>query len=167
MSEREVAIDSAAPVARLRSLTERFDRRHAHRELRHAVKYGIVGVSNVTLDFALYALLVSLGLWYPLAKTTSLVVATANGYTLNRIWTFRAGPHRNIVLTKYVSVQAMCLLGNLVLLVLLIEVAGLHKITAQAIALPFIASFSFLAQRLWTFGDAVPALERSQGRSAR
>ena len=167
MPEREAAIESTAPAARLRSLTERVDRRHAHRELRHAVKYGIVGVTNLTLDFALYALLVSLGVWYPLAKTASLVVATANGYTLNRIWTFRAGRHRNIVLTKYVSVQAMCLLGNLVLLVLLIEVAGLHKITAQAIALPFIATASFLAQRLWTFGDAVPALERSNGRSAR
>lgn len=125
------------------------------RELRQAVKYAIVGVSNVAIDFGLYALLVSLGVWYPLAKTLSLVVATANGYTFNRRWTFRAGAHRNLVLTKYVAVQACCLAGNLALLVLLIEGVGLHQITAQAIALPIVALASFLAQRFWTFGYAL------------
>jgi putative flippase GtrA len=130
-------------------------RSRAHRELRRVVKYGLVGVVNVALDFAIYALLVSLGLWYPLAKTLSLVVATANGYTLNRLWTFRAGDHRSSILTKYVTVQALCLAANISLLVLLIEVGGLHKITAQAIALPIIALASFAAQRLWTFGDLV------------
>jgi putative flippase GtrA len=155
MPESEVALGGAGGADRPRSLTQRFDRVRAHREFRQAVKYGIVGVINVTLDFVLYAVLVSLGLWYPLAKTASLIVATANGYTLNRIWTFRAGPHRNIVLTKYVTVQASCLAGNIALLVPLIEIAGLHKITAQAIAVPIIALCSFTAQRLWTFGDVL------------
>ena len=71
----------------------------ARRELRQAVKYGIVGFSNVAIDFALYAALVAFGVWYPLAKTLSLVIATANGYTFNRLWTFRAGPLRYVVLT--------------------------------------------------------------------
>jgi putative flippase GtrA len=155
MSESEVALGSSTAVDRPRLLRERFDRIRVEREFRHAVKYGIVGVINVTLDFALYALLVSLGLWYPLAKATSLVVATVNGYTLNRSWTFRAGPHRNIVLTKYVTVQASCLGGNIALLVPLVEIAGLHKITAQAIVVPIIALSSFIAQRLWTFGDVL------------
>jgi putative flippase GtrA len=123
----------------------------ARRELRHAIKYGIVGVANVAIDFALYALLVSVGVWYPLAKTLSLLVATANGYTFNRLWTFRAGGHQNIVLTKYVTVQALCLTANLALLALLIEWGGLGKVTSQAMALPAIALASFLAQRLWTF----------------
>lgn len=115
------------------------------------VKYGIVGVANVAIDFALYALLVSLGVWYPLAKILSVIVATGNGYTLNRLWTFRAGAHRNVLLTRYVTVQAGCLVANLTLLALLIEVGGLGKVTAQAIALPVIALCSFLAQRMWTF----------------
>jgi putative flippase GtrA len=154
MSESEVALRRARAVDSALSLGGRFDREHAHRELRHAVKYGIVGVINVTLDFVLYAVLVFAGVWYPLAKTTSLVVDTANGYTLNRLWTFRAGSHRRILLTKYVTVQALCLAGNIALLVLLIEFAGLDKIVAQGIAIPIIALSSFMAQRLWTFGDA-------------
>lgn len=139
----------------MRSVALSLARVRSHRELRHMVKYGIVGLTNVTLDFGLYALLVSLGVWYPLAKTGSLVIATANGYTLNRLWTFRAGAHRNIVLTKYVTVVASCLAANLILLALLIEIGGMHQIAAQAVVVPVLALSSFLAQRLWTFGHAV------------
>ena len=160
MSDPEAALVSAGAVERRRSLAERFDRVRLHREFRHAVKYGIVGVINVSLDFALYALLVSLGVWYPLAKAASLIAATANGYTLNRIWTFRAGPHRNLVLTKYVTVQASCLAGNIALLVPLVEIAGLNKVTAQAVVIPIIALSSFIAQRVWTFGAVMRPIER-------
>ena len=154
MSE-EVALGSGREVDQLPSSTGRLSRAWVRRETRHAVKYGLVGVTNVTIDFTLYAALVFLGLWYPLAKTVSLVVATANGYTLNRIWTFRAGSHCNIMLSKYVTVQALCLAGNLALLIPLVEIGGLHKVTAQAIVLPIIALASFLAQRLWTFRNAL------------
>lgn len=155
MSELDVAIDRSGERGRGRSLALSLARVRSHRELRHLVKYGIVGVTNVTLDFGLYVLLVSLGVWYPLAKTGSLVIATANGYTLNRLWTFRAGAHRNIVLTKYVTVVASCLGANLILLALLIEIGGMHQITAQAVVVPVLALSSFLAQRLWTFGHAL------------
>jgi putative flippase GtrA len=123
----------------------------AHRETRHAVKYGIVGVLNVAIDFLLYALLVSLGVWYIAAKGLSLTVATINGYTWNRRWTFRAGRHRNAILSKYLAVQAGCYVVNVALLALLVEAMGMGAVTAQAIALPFVAGLSFLAQRLWTF----------------
>lgn len=155
MSEVEVALQRPHEGDRPRSPTGRLRRAYANRETRHLIKYGIVGVTNVTVDFTLYAALVWLGLWYPVAKTASLVVATANGYTLNRLWTFRAGPHRNVMLTKYVMVVASCWAANIVMLILLVEVAGLHKITAQLIAIPVIAPASFMAQRIWTFGDVL------------
>jgi putative flippase GtrA len=142
-------------VAEPRSLLDRLGRVRGHRDVRHAVKYGIVGVANVTLDFVVYAVLVSLGVWYPVAKIASLVLATANGYTFNRIWTFRAGAHRTAFLARYVTVQLSCLAMNLGLLVLLIEGADLNKIVAQAVALPLVAATSFAAQRLWTFRDAL------------
>ena len=143
--------DERAPVARRLSRA----RPAAALETRRMVKYAMVGVLNVAIDFTLYALLVTIGVWYPLAKTMSLVVATANGYTINRMWTFRAGPYRHITLAKYASVQAVALAANVTVLALLVEIAGLDEIVAQAIALPFIAVLSFLGQRLWTFRDAL------------
>jgi putative flippase GtrA len=143
--------DERAPVARLLSRA----RSAAALEMRRMVKYAIVGVLNVAIDFTLYALLVLIGVPYPLAKTMSLMVATANGYTINRMWTFRAGPYRHITLAKYAGVQAGSLAANVTVLALLVEIAGLNAIVAQAIALPFIAVLSFLGQRLWTFRDAL------------
>jgi putative flippase GtrA len=72
MAERESVIVQAPRRPVLGSALE-------HREVRHATKYGIVGVLNVAIDFALYALLVSLGVWYVAAKGISLTVATING----------------------------------------------------------------------------------------
>ena len=123
-----------------------------HRESRQIVKYAIVGVTNVAIDFVLYAVLVDAGLGYVLAKVLSLAVATANGYTFNRLWTFRAGRHRHSMAARYYAVQCFCLALNLVLLALLIEVADVGEVPAQAIALPFVAGVSFLINRFWTFG---------------
>ena len=128
-----------------------------HRESRHAVKYAIVGVANVAIDLGIYALLVHLGVWYVLAKTLSLCVATLNGYTFNRRWTFRAGDHETMKLARYVTVQGTGLLLNLALLTGLVEIAGLHEVTAAAAAVPFVAAYCFLGNRLWTFGAHVPA----------
>jgi putative flippase GtrA len=130
----------------------------AHRESRHAVKYAIVGVANVTIDFALYSLLVWLGVWYVAAKSLSLVVAMLNGYTFNRTWTFRAGRYRHSTLARYVAVQATGLAFNLTLLTVLVELLGFGPVVAQLIAIPLVCSFTFLANRLWTFG---PDLQRA------
>ena len=124
-------------------------------EMGRATRYGAVGVTNVTIDFVLYALLVTIGVWYPIAKGLSLSIATLNGYTFNRRWTFRAGPHQHTMLAKYVAVQAGCYLANLAVLAVLVEVLERDEIVAQLIALPPIAAMSFLAQRHWTFGRHV------------
>ena len=128
-----------------------------HRESRHAVKYGIVGVTNVTIDFLLYALLLSLGVWYVLAKTVSLIIVTLNGYTFNRLWTFRTGDHRHSTLARYVAVQATGLAMNVALLTFFIELVGLDPLVAQAFAVPFVAAYSFLSNRLWTFARDIPS----------
>ena len=127
-----------------------------HRESRHAIKYGIVGVANVAIDFLLYALLVHLGVWYVAAKTLSLVAATINGYTFNRRWTFRAGRHATTKLVRYLTVQGTGLLLALAILTTLVELAGVAPLPAGAMAVPVVASYCFLANRLWTFGPHVP-----------
>jgi len=148
MHDSQVLIENPPSLARLLR----------HRESRHAVKYGIVGVSNVAIDFTLYALLIHFGVWYVLAKTLSLIVATINGYTWNRRWTFRAGEYRHVTLARYVVVQSVALALNLVILAVAVELVGIGAIVAQAIALPFVAAFAFLSNRVWTFGAHLPPL---------
>lgn len=127
-----------------------------HRESRHAVKYAIVGVANVIIDLTIYAALVHFGVWYIAAKVVAVVIATINGYTWNRIWTFRAGDHESMKLVRYVTVQGSGLLLNLGLLSLLVEVFGVGEVRAAVIALPIVAAYCFLSNRLWTFGRHIP-----------
>ena len=158
MHRSELLSDSPSPAGVARRPTARTAARQravavaTHRESRHAVKYAIVGVANVAIDLAIYTALVHLGLWYVVAKVVSLCASTANGYTFNRIWTFRAGDHEHMKLARYVTVQGTGLLLNLVLLTFLVEVIGVGEITAAALAVPFVAAYCFLGNRLWTFG---------------
>jgi putative flippase GtrA len=144
VSGSELITQTQTPPARPRPHVARV-------EGERAARYAVVGVVNVAIDFALYALLVTVGVWYPIAKAVSLTVATANGYTWNRLWTFRAGPHQYPMLARYVAVQAICYVGNVALLAVLIELLDRSEVVAQVIALPLIAGLSFLLQRLWTF----------------
>lgn len=123
-----------------------------HRETLHAAKYAVVGVANVIIEFTLYAALVHLGLWYVAAKVVAVLAANANGYTFNRLWTFRAGRHQHATLVRYAIVQGTGLLLNLGLLTLMVEVAGVGEIAAGGLAIPVVAAYCFLANRFWTFG---------------
>ena len=61
------------------------------------VKFGIVGVSNTLLFFAVYTLLLKAGMWYLAASGIGFTVGAVNGFLLNRRWTF-AG-HKGDALT--------------------------------------------------------------------
>jgi putative flippase GtrA len=143
MSEPEAFAQTLPAPGTLRGLTRL--------EGGRAAKYAVVGIANVAIDFLVYAVLVTVGVWYPVAKGISLTAGTVNGYTWNRLWTFRVGAHRHSMLVKYVTVQAFCYLGNLALLAILIELLGRSEIVAQVIAIPIISAFSFASQRVWTF----------------
>ena len=127
-----------------------------HRESRHAVKYGMVGVVSVLIDLTLFALLMELGVWYLAAKALSVVGATINGYTFNRRWTFRAGRHATTKLVRYLTVQGTGLLLALAILTTLVELAGVAPFAAGAMAVPVVAAYCFLGNRVWTFGPHVP-----------
>src|SRR5580704_14223489 len=53
------------------------------------VKFGIVGVSNTVLAFAVYTLLLKVfGVWYLVASAIGFALGATNGFLLNRRWTF-------------------------------------------------------------------------------
>ncbi len=54
------------------------------------VKFGIVGVSNTLISFAMYTLLLKVfGVWYVAASGIGFAVGAVNGFLWNRAWTFR------------------------------------------------------------------------------
>jgi putative flippase GtrA len=116
------------------------------------VKFGIVGVSNTVLAFAVYAVLVKgLDVWYLAASAIGFAVGAVNGFLLNSRWTFREHAGDALTPVRWFVVQGCGLLANLGLVYLAVDGARLDKLVGQAIATVIVVVGTFFANRAWTF----------------
>jgi len=116
------------------------------------VKFGVVGVSNTLLTFAVYTLLLKgFGVWYLAASAVGFVVGAINGFLWNRRWTFRGHVGDALTPVRWGVVQGCGLGLNLGLLYLLVHDADLDKLLAQACATVVVTVLTFIANRAWTF----------------
>lgn len=116
------------------------------------VKFGIVGVSNTLLAFAVYTLLLKgFGLWYIAASAIGFAVGAVNGFLLNRRWTFREHVGDALTPVRWFVVQGCGLLLNLGLVYMFVQHVGLDKLLGQACATAIVVVLTFFANRAWTF----------------
>src|SRR5271165_514546 len=116
------------------------------------VKFGIVGVSNTLLTFAVYTLLLKgFGVWYLAASAIGFVVGAVNGFLWNRRWTFRGHVGDALTPVRWGIVQGCGLGLNLGLLYVFVHEAGLDELLGQAFATVIVTVLTFLANRAWTF----------------
>src|SRR6266852_1275739 len=77
------------------------------------VKFGIVGISNTLLTFAVYTLLLKVfGVWYLAASAIGFIAGAVNGFLLNRRWTFRGHVGDALTPVRWTVVQGCGLLAN-------------------------------------------------------
>ena len=115
-------------------------------------KFCAVGTSGYVVNLAVYAMLLEwAGLGYVAAAIGSFLVAVANNYTWNRLWTFR-GVRGHVAYQglRFVVVSTAALGANLVVLHLLVR-AGMGEILAQAIAIVLVTPLNFVGNKLWSF----------------
>jgi putative flippase GtrA len=121
------------------------------------VKFGIVGVSNTLITFAVYTLLLKgFGVWYLAASAIGFVVGAVNGFLWNRRWTFRGHVGDAMTPVRWGIVQGCGLGLNLGLLYLLVHDAGLDELLGQAFATVVVTVLTFIANRAWTFRAGPP-----------
>jgi putative flippase GtrA len=121
------------------------------------VKFGIVGVSNTLLTFAVYGLLLKVfGVWYLAASAIGFVAGATNGFLLNRRWTFREHVGDALTPVRWAIVQCGGLAINEGLLFLFVHGARLDKLLAQAFATAVVTVTTFFANRAWTFRTRAP-----------
>ena len=120
------------------------------------VKFGLVGVLNTALHFAVfYALYSLLGLYYLLASTIGYVVGLINSYILNRNWTFQShDTDRRREFARFAWVNLFSLGGNLAALKALVVWGGLQPEVAQVLAILFSLVANFVGNRFWAFSSA-------------
>jgi putative flippase GtrA len=116
------------------------------------MKFGLVGVSNTTLTFVVYTLLLKgFGVWYLLASAIGFAVGATNGFLLNRRWTFREHVGDSLTPVRWAIVQSGGLAINEGLLYTLVDGASFDKLVAQALAIVVVTTSTFLVNRAWTF----------------
>jgi putative flippase GtrA len=116
------------------------------------VKFGIVGVANTLLSFAVYTVLVKeFDVWYLAASAIAFAVGAVNGFLFNRRWTFREHTGDALTPVRWFVVQGVGLLANLGLVYLAVDGFGLDKLLGQAFATGIVVVGTFFANRAWTF----------------
>lgn len=117
------------------------------------VQFCAIGGVGAGINLAVYTALVhGADVHYLLAATVSFVVAVTNNYLLNRWWTFRR--HRGSVASqgaRFLVVSLVALGANLLIVLLLVEAAGLPKVPAQVLAIVLVTPVNFVGNKLWSF----------------
>jgi putative flippase GtrA len=132
------------------------------------VRFGLVGGMGFVINLAVYALCVhSLGIDYHLAAVAAWLVAVINNFVLNRHWTFDARSGRaHFQALRFLTISLVALGCSLLLLMVLVEGAGLAKVPAQALAVASSMPLNFLGNKLWSFRaeDRIPPTRAAAGR---
>ncbi len=125
------------------------------------LKFGIVGVSNTLIFFAVYTLLLKVfGVWYVAASGIGFAVGAVNGFLWNRAWTFKGHVGDALTPVRWFIVQGGGLLLNLGLVYTFVDGVGLDELLGQAVTIVIVTLVTFFVNRAWTFrghGEAVLA----------
>jgi putative flippase GtrA len=150
--------ETGSPPSGMRARASEEARRVRHGLRRPAnwfqlVRFSIVGGSGYVINLAVYSLLVQVAdLHYIGAAIIAFCVAVTNNFLLNRHWTFRATDgSAAFQAPRFLTVSVIALGFNLVVLELLVGVAGVHKILAQAVAVLAATPLNFVGNKLWSF----------------
>ena len=117
------------------------------------VRFALVGSTGYVVNLAVYALCVhALGIDYHVSAVFGWLAGVLNNFLLNRHWTFDArGGQMRFQAIRFFLVSLVAFGFSFLLLVLFVEVGGLAKVPAQALAVGASMPLNFLGNKLWSF----------------
>jgi putative flippase GtrA len=120
-------------------------------------KFCAVGASGYVVNLCVFAVCVGVfDLHHLIAATVAFVVAVMNNFWWNRHWTFRArGGHAGFQAARFFTVSIGAFLFAAAMLELLVSVAGVAELPAQAIAIVSATPLNFLGNKMWSFRIAL------------
>jgi putative flippase GtrA len=117
------------------------------------VKFGVVGGIGYVVNLLVFAALTGpVDVHYIPSAIAAFCVAVTNNFLWNRHWTFQARDgHAGFQAARFFTISTLALGVNLIALKLLVDVADLAELPAQAIAVAIAMPFNFVGNKLWTF----------------
>lgn len=120
------------------------------------IRFAGVGITGYVVNLAVFAVCVHLlAIDYKIAAVVAYVVSVANNFWWNRHWTFRDKKEAHPVQQglKFFAVSLVTFGFSYVVLISLVDGAGVEKVIAQAISIAAATPLNFIGQKLWSFGD--------------
>ena len=117
------------------------------------VKFCAVGASGYVVNLCVFAVSVELlDLHHLVAATLAFAVAVMNNFWWNRHWTFRArGGHAGFQAARFFTISIGAFLFAAALLEVLVSVAGMAELPAQAISIVAATPLNFIGNKMWSF----------------
>ena len=118
--------------------------------LDEAIRYGIVGASNVVFGFAIYYLGIRLHMPYMLASAVSWTISVVASFFLTSYYIFRT-PYQRIRFAKFIVMNLTSLVLNLLILAILVTGIGMSPVTSAMIAIPVVVLLNYLGSKYVIF----------------
>lgn len=117
------------------------------------LKFCAVGASGYAVNLAVFYVCVELlGLHHLAGATVAFIVAVTNNFWWNRHWTFRARSGRaGFQAARFFTVSITAFLFAASVLELLVSVAGMPELAAQAISIAVATPLNFIGNKMWSF----------------
>jgi putative flippase GtrA len=117
------------------------------------MKFCAVGASGYVVNLCVFALCVEgLGMHHLAGATVAFVVAVLNNFWWNRHWTFRARSGRaGFQAARFFAVSVVAFLFAASILELLVSVAEMPELPAQAISIVVATPLNFIGNKMWSF----------------
>ncbi|MEN3281712.1 MAG: hypothetical protein V7607_2852 [Solirubrobacteraceae bacterium] len=122
-------------------------------EIVRFVRFGVVGISNTILTLVAYEILTRFGVADTAASALGFAVGAANGYMLNRSWTFHARGG-TATLARYVAVQGLGALLSAAGVGLATSDLSLRRLAAECVVLPLVTLLTYTLARTVVFSPA-------------
>lgn len=117
------------------------------------LKFCGVGASGYVVNLCVFTVCVEvLDLHHLVAATAAFVVAVLNNFWWNRHWTFEArGGHAGFQAARFFTVSVLAFLFAAAVLEVLVSVAGVAEVPAQAISIVAATPLNFIGNKMWSF----------------
>lgn len=117
------------------------------------VKFCAVGASGYLVNLCVFAICVEVfDAHHLVAATAAFVVAVTNNFWWNRHWTFQArGGRARFQAPRFLTVSVLAFVFAAGVLELLVSVAGMAALPAQALSIVAATPLNFIGNKIWSF----------------
>jgi putative flippase GtrA len=126
------------------------------REVETAISFGLVGVANTAIDFAVFWYLVTHRSLDPVgANAVSQSIAIVNSYLMNRFWTFRQSSPKIRPAASFLMFVAVSVAGMAIASLVIIALSGLSApLFAKAASIVVTFGWNYTLNRYLVFKES-------------